>query len=368
MARPIVPVRLSNTETGAWVLAWAFLDTASDKDFIDLDVALQIGIPLSEEVMTVSTVEGKVSTMKHMGNITLSSIDKGYEAEVEDAVFATFPSASNDIPPCRRDLSKFPYMSDVQFPEIDGDKISVILSAAHHGAWIGGEVRRGRPGQPWALNTAFGWTLSGPTGKKGESDMASFKIAVESENLEADNQVLKKDIEKIFYQDFTVVSDEQVGDSKEAREALDQLKESARFDETKGKYIAGLCWKGGRRAAAAKLNAVDSQSMALKRLASLKRSMIRDEDKKTKAFEQVRKFIDAGRAEVVDEEELKVKPEDRVQWHLPGHLVHQNGKWRFCHDGRASVDGICLNEELIGALNLLTPLLGPIMHLRKPDS
>ena len=83
--------------------------------------------------------------------------------------------------------------------------------------------------------------------------------------------------------------------------------------------------------------------------------VIKDEDKKTKAFVEVRKFLKNNRAEIVDEEELREKPKDRVQWRPPGHLVYQNGKWRFCHDGRAAIDGICLNEELIGALNLLTP-------------
>ena len=354
-------MRLANVQTKKSVLVWAFLDSCSDKDFIDLKIAEEIGIDLTEEILSVATVEGRISARKQLGDVSLSSINRKYEAEVGDAVFATFPTASNDLPPSQRDLSKFQHLADIEFPVIPGRRIGMIISAAHHGAWLGGEVRRGKHGEPNAFLTDFGWTMSGATGKKGERDLSTFKIAV-------DDQVLREGMDRIFMSDFPVekvVSDEYVADSKDAREALEQLERSARFDDEKGKYISALTWKGGREAAAKKLNAVDSQSMALKRLSSLKRSMMRDPDKKAKAFEQVKKFIENGRAEVVDENEMREKPKDRVQWRLPGHLVHQNQKWRFCHDGRASVDGICLNEELIGAMNLLTPILDPVMHLRK---
>ena len=339
---------------------WAFLDTASDRDFIDLMIAEEIGVSLTEEILSVATVEGRISARKQMGSISISSINRQYEAEVQDAVFATFPTASNDLPPCYRDLSKFHHLTGIEFPVLPGKRIGMIVSVAHHGAWLGGEVRRGRPGQPCAFNTDFGWTMSGATGTKGENDLSCYKVSV-------DDQTLRDDMSKIFLNDFPfkVVPDDQLGDSKESREALEQLEESSKFDESVGKYRAALTWKGGREAAAKKLNDADSEAMALKRLASLRRSMARDKDKREKAFEQVQKFIDHGRAEIIDEEEVRVKSPGRVQWRLPGHLVHQNHKWRFCHDGRASADGVCLNEELIGVLNLLTPILDPVMHLRK---
>ena len=51
-------------------------------------------------------------------------------------------------------------------------------------------------------------------------------------------------------------------------------------------------------------------------------------------------------------------------WYLPCHIVFQKGKWRFCHDGRATTDGICINDLLINDLNLMTPILKPIMNIR----
>ena len=354
----MVPVKLTNKKTQKSKLIWALLDGCSDKDIFEEEIASDLGIQTTEHSVSMTTVEGKVNVVKYLGDLSISSMDESYDCDINDAIFAPFPKARNDIPPIRRDLSKFPHLASVEFPDIEGDKISGIISAAHQSSWLGGKVIRGPKGQPMAYQTAFGWTLSGCTGKKPINEAASNKISV-------DDLGLKESMSKIFYNDFTVVSDEQIGDSVEAREAHQQLKDSVRFDDDEGKYRSGLTWKGGRTKAAEKLNSVDSSAMSMKRLMSLKRSMQRDPDKKTKAFAEVRKFIDNKRAEIVDPKTIQSKPKDRVQWTLPGHLVYQNEKWRFCHDGRASIDGVCLNDELIGALNLLTPLLDPIMNLRE---
>ena len=351
-------MRLSNTANKTNMTIWALLDCGSDSDFFDLEVQMKLAIDTTEHVVSTTTMIGKVKEIKRLGNIILSSPDRSYECEIQDAVFTSFPTATNDVAPVFRDLSAYSHMKGINFPSLPDKKIHAVIGVAHHSAWLGGEIVRGKMGDPVAFETQFGWTISGQTGKRGEDEIASFKVAV-------DDLGLKEDLEKIFYYDYSIISDEQVGDSVEAREALEQLEKSSRFEKEKGKYVAGLIWKGGREAAAEKLNSVDSESMALRRLESLKRSMKRDPDKREKAFIQVRKFIEHGRAEVVNEKDFRVKPKDRVQWRIPGHLVHQNSKWRFCHDGRAAVDGICLNEELISDLNLLTPLLDPIMNLRE---
>ena len=54
-------MRLANVQTKKSVLVWAFLDSCSDKDFIDLKIAEEIGIDLTEEILSVATVEGRNS-------------------------------------------------------------------------------------------------------------------------------------------------------------------------------------------------------------------------------------------------------------------------------------------------------------------
>ena len=59
-----------------------------------------------------------------------------------------------------------------------------------------------------------------------------------------------------------------------------------------------------------------------------------------------------------------MEEEGKGSWFLPSHLVFQKGKYRFCHDGRAETAGVCLNELLIGDLNLMVPIIDPINNLR----
>ena len=35
-----------------------------------------------------------------------------------------------------------------------------------------------------------------------------------------------------------------------------------------------------------------------------------------------------------------------------GNVVFQKGKYRFCHDGRATTEGVCLNDQLVGEINI----------------
>ena len=203
----------------------------------------------------------------------------------------------------------------------------------------------------------FGWTIAGSCGKKLDS---SASVAM----LSTEDRRLKDDLQKIFTADFPPVEDE-LQLSREAKYALEQLEETIKWDAEKKKYSVGLPYKQGREKAAEILRSVDSKATAERRAWSLKRSMEKLPDKKAKGFSEMRKFLEKGRAERLSPEEDKRQKEGNLPiWYLPCHLVFQKGKWRFCHDGRAPTKGICLNELLIGDLNLMVPLMDPINNLR----
>ena len=108
----------------------------------------------------------------------------------------------------------------------------------------------------------------------------------------------------------------------------------------------GLPYKFGREKTAEILNSVDSATMAKNRMMSLRRSLEKNPAKKQKAFSEMAKFLDKGRCEKFTKEERWEK-EGLPIWNLPCHLVLQKGKYRFCHNARASVGGICPNELLM---------------------
>ena len=100
--------------------------------------------------------------------------------------------------------------------------------------------------------------------------------------------------------------------------------------------------------------------MALRRLKGMVPRFKRDPARKERIFTEVRKFEEKGHAINVNSVDNPIDP-DKPHWYLPLHVVEKKGKTRVCHDARASVNGICLNEELLGGPNLMNSL-SKILH------
>ena len=69
------------------MVIWVMLDSCSDWDIFAIEIAETLGIKTSLQKLRTTTVESDKTGLKHMGDITISSTDREFEAEVEDAVF-----------------------------------------------------------------------------------------------------------------------------------------------------------------------------------------------------------------------------------------------------------------------------------------
>ena len=232
----------------------------------------------------------------------------------------------------------------------------MILGVAHADAWLGAEVRRGNPKHPSFLKTSFGWTAVGGWSRKDSNNIACCAMQV-------DDEALRKDFQKIFNHDFAPVSEAEVGESVENKEAIRQLNDSIRFDKKRGKYMIGLLWRNGREAACQTLNALDSQQMALKRLQGMIHRFRRNDERKQRVFKEMEKFEEKGYADVIDNFNDDSRAEN-PRWYLPIHVVEKNGKTRICHDAKASVKNTSLNDLLLGSPNLLNSLPGILLSFR----
>ena len=55
----------------------------------------------------------------------------------------------------------FSYVTELDILEFDSESVTILLGANVLEAILQHDVRRGRPGEPVAILTAFGWTLAG---------------------------------------------------------------------------------------------------------------------------------------------------------------------------------------------------------------
>ena len=355
MIRPIVPLKILNENGTKAKLVYAMLDSGSDRDVVSEELITDMALIQRSKPATVQTVESTVTTLRHFVNFRIQSLDGSYNATVNDALVGKLLTSDSDLPPAKRDISSLPHAKGVTFDDIDA-RVEMIIGVSHADAWIGAEIRRGGSGQPTLLRTNFGWTIVGGWGKKDNNNIACNATSI-------DDSILRDDFSRIFYHDFSTVSEEELGQSVENREAIRQLEESIQFDERLGKYIVGLPWKGGWENAKKTLNALDSRQMALKRLYNMVPRFRRDPERKERVFAEMQKFIDKGYA-IRIEDDGNDAGASNPRWYLPIHVVEKGKKTRICHDARASVGGTCLNDLLLGGPKLLNSLPAVLMAFR----
>lgn len=108
--------------------------------------------------------------------------DQSYETKVKDVFFGDFTAADGDLAPAQQDLSKYQHVKDIEFININS-KVEALIGNDHIQTWQGwGQTRYGTKGQPLAMETAWGWTITGPARKKNDS-RASIALLLDEEKL-----------------------------------------------------------------------------------------------------------------------------------------------------------------------------------------
>ena len=134
-----------------------------------------------------------------------------------------------------------------------------------------------------------------------------------------------------------------------------------------GRYRVRLPWKYGREATAAAINGLDSNQMAFDRLQWLGRKMLKDPERSRITFKTMAKFDDKGRVRIVEPADAATWPKDKPTWTIPIHVADKPGKpgqVRVCHDCKAKVGNVCLNDFLLDGPPLACDIRGVIMRFR----
>ena len=352
--RPIVALRVVNKRENTTEIVYALLDSGSECDVFSEKLTERLKAKKTWAETKIITVDSDMMMRRAFVDLSIMSVDGEYTAETAGALVGQLLTNEGDKPPSKRDLSAFTHLNDLEYEDFDA-KVEVILGNHHDRTWMyitdEGRMRRGPEGQPSAICTSFGWTVSGSGGKRSENSITCHRIAI-------DDASLHRDVERIFYNDFPRCDESEMGLSRDQISAKRQLEESCRFDDDVKKYTVGIPWKAPREETRAIMNAANSEAMCLKRLRSTKAKFEKDPGLKERAFRQMEAFEKNGYA--IDIVKQPGEKETKGIWYLPIHIVEEirNGKLktRICHDARASADGICLNELMLGGWNLINPL------------
>ena len=178
------------------------VDSGSDQSYIQGEIVEALGLDSggSAKTMTILMHGGQSQTTRvKKANFKLST--RGRKTNVTPS--CTVPTVCSPPEAAIIDLKRCPHLKGLAFADTNprsGATIDILIKADQWSKIMKGGIRRGDSCSPMALNSVFGWLLSGPTGVKRTKSFTASTHHATIKILEDDpNLILKKfwDLESI---------------------------------------------------------------------------------------------------------------------------------------------------------------------------
>jgi hypothetical protein len=138
-------------------------DNGSQRSYVTDHVKAKLGLTAtSTETLHLNTF-GENAYRKQKCEVVTLPLRSNNDVYVEISAL-NFPVICSPLPK-RVEISKYPHLQDLELAdrsEIGQDSIDILIGSDHYWDFVTGESIRGEFG-PIAINSTFGWLLSGPT-------------------------------------------------------------------------------------------------------------------------------------------------------------------------------------------------------------
>ena len=264
----VVPVKVWASSPSHCIYTHAFIHEGSGVNICSASLIRQLGIEVKDSDVELWTTNG-VSWENKMAvePMSIKGIVEDSSFEVKDALIVEdIVDVSWSIP--RKELTEgYPYLQEINFPQLEGKKVDLLIGSDLHEAYIASDLNLGEPGQPYRIHSALGWTIYGKdvTSQRPASVMLNF-IRQEHPPDVSCQQVLKALTGN--FEDIGAPQEQCM--SVEDKRALDIMGKTVK--EVNGHLSLGLLWKDD------KMDLEDNRPMALRRLEGLKRRFMADPD------------------------------------------------------------------------------------------
>ena len=182
-ALPIVPVKVEGRGSGEIITRYALLDYGSTSTWCSQGLAKKLGVEGPRIQVSLSTIEKDCNpTSCHRVCLEVIDINEINMVELSEALTKKKLNISTDGIACQDDVNRWSSLSGIQRPERINAEVELLIGQDVPEALEHSEIRTRRSYGPYATKTKFGWTLHGPLGRHGRSDMrdVNFVRAVSS--------------------------------------------------------------------------------------------------------------------------------------------------------------------------------------------
>ena len=343
------------------VMTYAFLDNGSSASFISSTLLAQLDVPSAQRTLTLTTVSGKkVLHTQVTGGLEVSNLDKDSSIPLPPLYTLDSLPVSREEIPRQSDADDWPHLQGISLPEAGHDvEVGLLIGYNCPKALEPLEVVRSEEGGPYAVRTAFGWTIAGP---RRESTVTEGR-----ENHRARVHRIKIDknpdemIRHLFNAEFgDNMSSTELGLSQEDRLWKSKIEDSVKIRD--GHYELALPFRDEDP------RMPNNRQMAERRLACLKRKLDSNPQFAQDYTAFMKSLVEEGHAEKVPED--SIRREDKKVWFIPHHGVYhprQPRKIRVVFDCAARLGDVGLNDMLLQGPDLTNSLVGVLMRFRQGE-
>ena len=286
---------------------------------------------------SVALTAVKMPILTTVISLDLANVNHGPTFEVEAVVRPNLNIDATNIA-LKLDLEKWPHLCDLDIPEFSSGQVELLIGQDSSELLTPESIRKGKRGDPFAIQTPLGWAINGPIDPYSQSQCSSHFVQIGKKAL------LNKNLNELW--EIEDANKEDVGWSKNDEVVVNAWNESVKVLEDH--YVLNIPFKE----AAPKL--LNNRALAEKRLSSLDKRPAKDEVMKTRYTEENLKLLEKGYAEEVPIEEIK-RNDGKVHYlpHNPVHNPKKPEKYRPVFDCAAQERMIrTIHCVLLGATKL----------------
>ena len=311
----------------------------------------------------ISTLLRLKSQSSDIVNFDVKSVD-GSEALtlLNVCVLADIPAqmSQNNL-----DIDIYPHLQGINLPNTESSvKVDILIGQNKAEALIPLEVRKGKPNEPFAVRTLFGWCINGSI----HPVTPDRQILSNFVSTKALNEI-EEQVSRLWSLENKLDVEHGRCMSQEDKQVIDLWESSIRLHE--GPHELPIPWRNPEAIIP------NNYSVGKYRLESLKKSLVKKELFKRYDAE-VEKMLTSGYAEKVPQAEIK-RQTGRM-WYLPHHGVTSDkkpgklrigvtsdkkpGKLRIVFDCAAKFEGESLNDKCYQGPDLNNKLLTVLLNFR----
>ena len=348
VALPFLLVKVTSPETGISVMTYALLDSGSNVSLCQDKLLRQLRAHGRTERLSLTTLnKERNETTAQVISLKVSNPDGSEELTIPQVFARPHLRLSSSNLVTEADVQRWPHLKDLPLHHAEMDEVMLLIGQDCPEALIPLTTVPGKKGEPYAVRTRLGWSVSGPV-SNGVASPTSHYISNEG--------LLQEKVDRFWKLESSGIYEQEKSMSVDDRRVLALWDEKVDFSG--GHYVLPIPFKNSI------LKLPDNRQMAERRLSSLKRKLIKNHDLYQKYTDGMNDLLEKGYAVPVAKEEVYKK--DGKIWYLPHHpVINPNKeKIRIVFDCAAEYNGVSLNNRVHQGPDLTNKLVGVLTRFR----